>query len=133
MCKSSHGNFEKLMFHFKHSHNLNSNSPIRCVDCGQMFSVRSRFKRHVTRHHLNGQSDSINNENINLLDSINKLNSLSGIYIPSTSSTSKTTPVVSTNISQTNLNNISDILMDHKKENTQQNFNFDAYIKKIST
>lgn len=129
MCKSSLSNFEKLMFHFKHSHNLNSNSPIRCVNCGQMFTVRSRFKRHVTRHHLNEQSDSINNENINFLDSINKLNSLSGVDIPSSS---KTTPIVSTNILQTNLNNFSDITIDHKKENTHQNFNFDAYIKKIT-
>lgn len=43
MCKVPHSDFEKLMFHFKHSHNLNSRSPVRCVDCGQMFTLRSRF------------------------------------------------------------------------------------------
>jgi len=73
-----------------------------------MFTLRSRSKRHVTRHHLYKQNDSINNDNIDFLDSLNSLNSLPDFDIPSISNS---TPTVSTNISQsqTNKNNSSDI------------------------
>jgi len=120
MCKSSHSDYEKLMFHFKYSHNLNSTSPIRCVDCVQIFTLRSRFKRHVTRHHLNKQNEPINNDNIDFLDSINSLNSLPDVDMPSISNSTQT---VSTNISQPqiNKNNSSDIPIGNNMKKTQKN------------
>lgn len=87
-CKSSHNDIDKLIFHFKNSHNLNSRSPVRCNDCGQMFTLWSRFKRHVIRHHnFNNQNDLIN-DNINLHDSMNSTGPLPvDINIPITPTT----------------------------------------------
>ncbi|KAF0707449.1 52 kDa repressor of the inhibitor of the protein kinase-like, partial [Aphis craccivora] len=87
-CKSSYNDIDKLILHFKNAHNLNSRSPVRCNDCGRMFTLWSRFKRHVIRHHnFNNQNDLIN-DNVNLHDSMNSFGPLPvDINIPITPTT----------------------------------------------
>jgi len=70
-CKSSHNDIDKLILHFKNSHNLNSRSPVGCNDCSQMFVLWSRFKRHAIRHHHINNQNSLINDNVNLHDSVN--------------------------------------------------------------
>lgn len=118
MCKSSHNDFDKLFHHFKHSHNLNSKSPVRCVECGQLFALWLQFKRHVTRHHLNRQTN-INNDNVDLLDSMESINPLPDVNIHSVSKT----------IINESATSESNNFIDNTIENTQSRFNVDANLK----
>ena len=53
-CKSIFNNLYTLIQHYKLYHGYNTNSLFKCVEdnCSQTFQNLTRFKKHVTRKHI---------------------------------------------------------------------------------
>lgn len=131
-CKSSHNDIDKLILHFKNSHNFNSKSPVRCNDCGQMFTLWSRFKRYMIRHHQSNNQNDLINDNVNLDEFTNSTGPLpvdSNIPITSTtlinlkvSDTSQSNEFKSSACTDTYVN-------DDTIETPHNKFNLDYHLK----